>query len=103
MSMCNLIEYSNTYWKTSGSLWQYDRNEPALNNSNNIIDFPTYNINSTLFKFKQKITGQTENDDTKDAEIMVPLKNLSIFWRVLEMPLTNCEIKIQLKWFTKCF
>ena len=103
MSMCNLIGYGDTYWKTSGSLWQYDRDEPALNNNNNIIDFHFYNINSTLFKFKQKITGQTENDDTKDAEIMVPLKNLSIFWRVLEMPLTNCETKIQLKWFTKCF
>ena len=30
MPMYNLIEYSNSYSKTSGSLWQYYRDEPAL-------------------------------------------------------------------------
>ena len=39
MSMYNLIEYSNIYSKTSQSLWQYYRNEPALDNNNIIIDF----------------------------------------------------------------
>ena len=29
MLMYNLIEYSNNYSKTSGSLWQYYRDEPA--------------------------------------------------------------------------
>ena len=28
MSMYNLIEYSYNYFKTSGSLWQYYRDEP---------------------------------------------------------------------------
>ena len=100
--MYNLVEYSDTYSKTSGSLWQYYRDEPALDNNGNIIDFSDDNNNSASFKFKQKITGQTGNDDTKAVEIMVPLKYLSNFWRTLEMPLTNCEISLQLKWSRSC-
>ena len=34
MSMYNLIEYSDDYSKTSGSLWQYFRYEPLLTNAN---------------------------------------------------------------------
>ena len=34
MPMYNLIEYSDNYLKTSGSLWQYYRDEPSLNNNN---------------------------------------------------------------------
>ena len=60
MSMYILTEYSKTYSKTSGNLWQYYRDEPALNNNVNIIGFPTDN-NSASFKFKQKITVQTGN------------------------------------------
>ena len=52
MPVYNLIECRNAYSKTSGRLWQYYRDEPALNNNNNIIDFPANNNNSILFKFK---------------------------------------------------
>ena len=52
MPVYNLIEFRNAYSKTSGRLWQYYRDEPALNNNNNIIDFPANNNNSILFKFK---------------------------------------------------
>ena len=31
MPMCNLIEYSNNYLKTRGSLWQYYRDDPNNN------------------------------------------------------------------------
>ena len=58
--------------------------------------------NSASFKFKQKITGTTENDGIKDAKIMVPLKYLSGFWRTLETPLINCEINLVLTWSTNC-
>ena len=88
--MYNLIEYSDTYSKTSGSLWQYYRDELALDVNSNIIDIPADNNNSILFKFKQQITDQTGNSGTKDAERMVSLKYLSNFWRTLEMPLINC-------------
>ena len=53
MSMYNLIEYSDAYSKTSQSLWQYYRDEPALDNNDDIIDFPANNSNSILFKFKE--------------------------------------------------
>ena len=69
MSMYNLIQYSGIYSKISGSLWQYYRDEPALDGTNNIIDFPADN-NNTLFKFKEKITGQTGNDSIQDVEIL---------------------------------
>ena len=38
------------------------------------------------------VTGNTFADgNTKDAEIIVPLKYLRNFWRTLKMPLINCE------------
>ena len=55
MHMYNLIDYSDAYSKTSGSLWQYWRDEPALNNDGEIIDFPANN-NNALFKFKKQIS-----------------------------------------------
>ena len=73
MPMYNLLEYSNAYSKTSGGLWQYYTGEPALDNNGNIIDFITDN-NSASFKFKQKITGQTGIDGTKDVEVMLIIK-----------------------------
>ena len=39
MSIYNLIEYSDAYSKTLGSLWQYFRDEPALESNGEIIDF----------------------------------------------------------------
>ena len=92
MPMYNLIEYSDNYPKTSGSLWQYYRDEP----NNNLAD-------SESFKFKVKITGKTPNDDNEtDVEIMVPLKYLSNFWRTLELPLINCEVNLVLTWSSTC-
>ena len=40
--------------------------------------------------------------EQKNAEIIVPLKYLSNFWRTLEMPLINCEINLILTWSTNC-
>ena len=86
--MYNLIEYSDNYSKTSGSLWQYYKDDP-----NDNIE------NSESFKYKIKITGKTPNNgNTKDVEIIVPLKYLSKFWRTLEVPLINCEVNINLTW-----
>ena len=97
MPMYNLIEYSDNYAKTTGSLWQYCKYIPARNNNNEITEFTLVNTTDP-FKFKAKITGQTEDDGTKDVEIMVPSKYLSNFWRTLEMPLINCEVNLILTW-----
>ena len=91
MAKCNLIEYSDNYSKTSGSLWQYCKDIPAVNNMGDIVDFNEANV-TDLFSFKEKITGQKRDDGTKDVEITVPLKYLSNFWRTLQMPLINCKI-----------
>ena len=92
MPMYNLIEYSDNYSKTSGSSWQYYKDDPNDNLAN-----------SELFKSKVKITGKTSNNgNTKDVEIIVPLKYLSNFWRTLEMPLINCEVNLILTWSKDC-
>ena len=84
MPMYSLIEYSDNYAKTSGSLWQYYRDEPNDNLAN-----------SESFNSKIKITGKPPAaGNEKDVEIMVPLKYLSNFWRTLEMPLINCEVNL---------
>ena len=94
MPMYNLIEYSDNYAKTTGSLWQFRRDEPVTDDD--IED-------SESFKFKKKITGKTPNNDNKeDVEIMVPLKYLSNFWRTLEIPLINCEVNLILTWSSTC-
>ena len=92
MPMYNLIEYSDNYAKTSGSLWQYYRDEP----NNNLA-------NSESFKSKIKITGKTPAaGNEKDVEIMVLLRYLSNFWRTLEMPLINCKVNLILTWSPTC-
>ena len=92
MPMYNLIEYSDNYSKTFGSLWKYYKDEP----NNNLAD-------SESFKSKVEITGNTSsNGNTKDVEIIVPLKYLSNFWRTLEMSLINCEVNLILTWSSTC-
>ena len=78
MPVYNLIENSDIYLERYGSLWQYYRDEPALNNAGGIIDFLA-NSNSISFKFKEKITGQTGDDGTGYVETMVLLRYLSNF------------------------
>ena len=84
MPMYNMIEYSDSYSKTSGSLWQYYKKYP----NDNITQ-------SELFKYKIKVTGKTPAaGNTINVEIAVPLKYLSNFWRTLEMLLINCEVNL---------
>ena len=90
--MYNLIQYSDNYLKTSGCLWQY------------YIDDPNDNITqSESFNFNTKITGKPPTGgNTKDVEVVVPLKNLSNFWGTLEIPLINYEINLILTWSEDC-
>ena len=63
MWMYNLIGYGENYSKGSGIFWQYYSDEPAINDADgNLAEFPG---NSATFKFKQKLTGKTENNGTK--------------------------------------
>ena len=64
MPMYNLIEYSDNYSKTSGSLWQYRKDIPAVNNHNVIVNFTNNNLTDS-FNFKVKMTGQPGDNGTK--------------------------------------
>ena len=59
MPIYNLIEYSDNYRKTS-EIWQYYRNETALTN---------FSLFSFSFNFKEKLTGKTRANNTKDVKI----------------------------------
>ena len=77
MTIYNFIECSDNYSKTSGSLWQYYKDEP----NDSVTD-------SKSLKSKIKITGTTPADgNTKDVEIIVPLQYLCNFWRTSGIPL----------------
>ena len=81
MPMYNLIEYSDNYSDTSGSLWQFKRDE-IINNAD-----VTNDNNAPSFKYKASIIGDTNDNGRKSKKkIAVPLKYLSNFWRLLETP-----------------
>ena len=83
-SMYNLIEYSDNYSDTSGSLWRIKRDEENMNNVN------VATADSTSFKYKSNISGNLAADGAlKNVKIVVPLRYFSNFWRSLEMPLIN--------------
>ena len=123
MPMYNLLEYSKNYRKTTGSLFNYHRDE--LTDETNDNNSSNKNvINSKSFKYKTIITGNTYNiprritdadgnpannsnydrskRGTKETEIAVPLKHLSNFWRNLDMALINCEVSLTLSLYENC-
>ena len=53
MPMYNLIKYSDNYSKTSGSLWQYYKDIPAVDNNNAIVNFVENNLTDS-FNYKVK-------------------------------------------------
>ena len=94
--MYNLIEYSDNYSDTSGSLCHFKRDE-ITNNADVSSD------NASSFKYKANLTGNTEANGTKNGvKIAVPLKYFSNFCRSLEMPLINCKVELSLKWYERC-
>ena len=58
---------------------------------------------SKSFDYKTRITGRLEGNNTeKEIEIVVSLKHLSNFWKILDIPLINCEINLILAWPENC-
>ena len=94
MPMSNLLQYSGNYSMTSGSLWNYYRdemNDDANENANNKMINYNKTITSKSVEYKTKIIIRTSNDNnTLDTEVVVPLKYWSNFWRSLDLPLINC-------------
>ena len=110
MPMCNLFEYCKNYRKTTGSFLNYYRDQP--NNPPTINCNAEPITNSESFKYKSSITGKISkaNQDTerrnteikKNLEIIVLVKNLSTFWRTLDMLFINCEVSLALTWSENC-
>ena len=126
--MYNLLEYSKNYRKTTGSLYNYYRDE--LNDDADLNNHPNNNVvSSSAFKYKSKIFGNTYNvastDDPPDgspagtprpananydanrsgkrtSDLFVPLKYLGNFWGALNIPLISCEVSLELKWDKIC-
>ena len=92
MPMYNLIEYSDNYSDTSGSLWQFKRDEIEGDVDLTVDDNHIPN-NSSSFKYKSSFIT-----DRNSVKIAVPLKYLSKFWRSLEMSLINCKVELSLSW-----
>ena len=59
MPMYNLNEYSDNYSDTSGSLWQFKKDE-ITNNAD-----VTNDNNTPSFKYKANLVGNTEANGTK--------------------------------------
>ena len=102
--MYNLLEYSKNYEKTSGSLFNYYRDEQSeaeIANYNGAINISIRNSKS--FDYKTKIVGRLPNNVLeKEVTIAIPLKYLLNFWRSLDIPLINCEITLALSWYKEC-
>ena len=101
MPMYNLIEYSDNYQDSSAILYQYKRDEPP--EADAIADLMV--DNSSSFKYKISSLGNpvvADNIARRSVKVVVPLKYLSNFFRSLEMPLTNCKVKLNLTWKKEC-
>ena len=59
MPMYNLIEYRDNYSDTSGSLWQFKRDEQPKENNVDIFNVST--DNSLSFKYKSNFIGTIQN------------------------------------------
>ena len=112
MPVYNLLEYSKNYRKTIGSLYNYYRDELTNDDNDNFANINV--VNSEAFKYKNKITGNTNNVDaaaegydankngTQKIELAIPLKYLGNFWRALNIPLISCKVFLELKWNKNC-
>ena len=89
MPMYNLIEYSDNYSDTSGSLWQFKRDE--IGGVDLTVD--DNHILNNLSSYKYKSILITNRNGVK---IPVPPKYLSNFCGLFEISLINCKLKLSL-------
>ena len=83
-----LIEYSDNYSDTFGSLWQFKRDE-IEEDADLTLDADHILNSSSSFKYKSSFITNRNG-----GKIAVPLKYLSNFWRSFEMPLINCKVEL---------
>ena len=111
--MYNLLEYSDNYYITSESLWNYYRDKIGG------VDDDASNGKS--FTYKTKIIEKTEVRPPRppvpqeggyqqprpsvpplNTEVTIPLKYLNKLWRSFDLSLINCEVELNLLWSRYC-
>ena len=95
MPMYNLIEYSDNYSDSSGSLYRFKRDGSPMSDAGNPSNAALNNL--TSFKYKVSLLGKATDDDgddrsLKNAKIVIPLQYLSYFFRSREWCLINRKI-----------
>ena len=93
--MYNLLEYSDNYQDSTGSLYQFKRDEPPDDNANVAND-------TTSLVYKSTLISGTDDNNVNNVKLVVPLKYVINFFRSLEMPLVNCKIDLELTWHKYC-
>ena len=86
MPMFNFIEYNDNVFDTSGSLWHFKGDE--IEDVDLTVDDNHIRHNLSSCKYKSSLITNRNG-----VKIGVPLKYLSNFWRVLEMP---CKVELSL-------
>ena len=95
MPMYNLLEYSDNYQDSTGSLYQFKRDEPPDDNAD------VANNTSSLV-YKSKLISGTDDNNVNNVKLVVSLKYVSSFFRSLEMPLVSYNIDLELTWHKDC-
>ena len=93
MPIYNFLDYSNNHEKTTGSLWNYYRDQPkydAVGNGNAKMAISL--TDSKSFNYETIITGELNAGENRnnDIKIIVPSKHLNNFWRMLNISMINC-------------
>ena len=118
MPMYGLLEYSQNCSMTSGSLWNYYRDE-IDDVDDNASNGKSFEYNTTILvktsRRPEESPQPSQNPDgtqpswkprlpvpALDAEVTIPLKNLSNFWRFLDLPKINYELELDLSWTKIC-
>ena len=105
MPMYNLEEYSDNYQDSSATSYQYKRDEPPEDDA--VADLTADNSDSLKYKIKllgnvTEVAGDAAGVRRLNVKVVVPLKYLSNSFRLLEMPLINCKIKLNLTSKKEC-
>ena len=90
MPMYNLLEYSDNHQNSTGSLYQFKRDEPPDNNAE-------VANNTTSLVHKSKLIKGTDDNNVNNVKLVCEQ-----FFRSLEMPLVNCKIDLELTWNKDC-
>ena len=92
--MYNLLEHCKKYRKTTGSLWNYYRDQPSN----------PLSLNSESLKYNTSIVGKApqDNDSLTNVKVVIPLKHLSNFLEGFKYTLINYEVKLVLTSSKNC-